>query len=332
MWSFLPIYKQTVWGGSAIAPFKGARTGPTEGVGESWEVSGLEGNLSVVADGPDRGLTLPELIDRYGAALMGRAHLQRFGRRFPLLVKLLDAARDLSVQVHPDSRMAGVQGLPNGKDELWYVLQTRPGARLCAGFSREVSRDDYPALVEGGQITEHLNYRSVAPGEAYYIPAGTVHALCAGCLVLEIQQSLDVTYRIFDYQRPDKDGHLRELHTELAMDALHFGPARSTRLDYDRRAEKAELLRSPQFNVNRLRLPGPMTQRYGTLDAFKLLCVAQGAATLASSSGNVTARQGSVLLVGADERNVRMTPLEDDTIIIETFIDPQNHERISHEI
>lgn len=328
MWRFNPIYKTTIWGGSAIGPFKGAAGAgvPCGHVGESWEVSGLDGDLSEVADGPDSGSTLPELIHKYGAGLMGAECLRRYGCRFPLLVKLLDAAADLSVQVHPDDAMAGRLGLPNGKNEMWYVLRTRPGARLCAGFSRSVSRADYPELVANGDITAHLNFTEVHPHEAYFIPAGTVHALCSGCLVLEIQQSSDVTYRIFDYNRRDKDGRLRQLHTELAMDALHFDGVGSHRIEYDAEPEEgvAPLLTTPQFDVNRIAVERPLTRCYGALDSFKLLCVAEGEVRITSSCGAMDAGQGTVVLAAADERNLRLTPLSGSAVIIETYINPHS--------
>ena len=222
MWTFLPILKSTIWGGDSIAPFKGIKTDKTA-IGESWEISGVEGDESVVAAGPDKDMTLTALIDKYGEKLLGKKNFQRFGNRFPLLVKIIDAAQDLSVQVHPDDDMARRLGQANGKTEMWYVLKAKKDARLALGFTRAIGREEFRPLVESGEIENVLRFIPVRKGEAYFIPGRTVHAIGKGMMVAEIQQTSDVTYRLYDYRRKGPDGKERQLHIDLAEEASDLG-------------------------------------------------------------------------------------------------------------
>lgn len=233
MWIFNPILKSTIWGGERIATYKGIAT-DLEKVGESWELSGVEGDESVVAEGIDAGMTLPALIDRYGASLMGHRNYEKFGNRFPLLIKFIDAREDLSVQVHPDDAMSQKYGMPNGKTEMWFVLDAAEGARLANGFKNPVDPADYETLVKSGEIENVLNFVEIKPGDTYFIPAGRVHAIGKGAFVAEIQQTSDATYRLYDYHRKDKNGNERELHTELAKEAVNFNDTDGNPVDYKR--------------------------------------------------------------------------------------------------
>ncbi len=329
MWRFKPIEKPTIWGGGNIAAYKaGAKGWPAADaplcrhIGESLELSSMAGCMSVVDGGPDSGLTLAELIDLHGARIMGRSLYARFGNNFPIMVKLLDASDDLSVQVHPDDCMAAKRKLPHGKNEMWYIVGAAPGARLCAGFTRELSPEDYMDLVKEGRITEALDYTLVHEGDAYYIPAGTVHALGRGCLAVEIQQTSDVTYRIFDFNRQDAQGNMRELHTHLAMEALCFGTKGEGRINYsDQPGMITELLATPAFSVNRLRITSPYKRDYSATDYFKIIVLAQGAAALSDGSGSIDAAQGTVCLVGADSLWLSVEPAG-ECVLIETYVDP----------
>ena len=191
-------------------------------IGESWEISGVAGSESVVADGKDKGLTLTALIDKYGASLLGEKNYKRYGDSFPLLIKFIDAHDDLSVQVHPDDELARKRGSKFGKTEMWYVLGAAPGARLANGFNREVNPDEYEGLVNSGEIMDVLNFNPVKPGDTFFIPAGRVHAIGKGAFVAEIQETSDITYRLYDYKRKDKDGNERQLHTKEAFEAINF--------------------------------------------------------------------------------------------------------------
>lgn len=322
MWRFKPILKPTIWGGNRIAAFKGRAPFPSElgPIGETYELSGMPGEESVVSEGKHAGYTLTQLIEAEGKSLVGHRIWDKYGSCFPLLVKFLDAGRDLSVQVHPDDKMAERLSLPNGKSEMWYVLEASSEARLCAGFKSPQSPANYSAMVSDGSITEQLNYTPVKPGEAYYIPAGTVHSLGKGCLVLEIQQPSDVTFRIYDFLRRDSNGNLRELHTALAQEALDFGRSCSSQILYpDERETSSGLLSTSHFTVNRMHLSYRHHRDYKDVDSFKVLVVVKGAADIDDGTDCVTATQGSVLLIAADSKVVTITP-HNEVIIIETYI------------
>lgn len=218
---FTPYLKSVIWGGDRIAPLKNIETSQTQ-IGESWEISGVPGNETCVAEGPDKGLPLSALIDKYGARLLGEKVYKQYGREFPLLVKIIDARNDLSVQVHPDDKLARERHGCNGKTEMWYILDTTPGARIYAGLSRQLDPAVYRADVAAKTIMDDITAHDSHPGDVFFLPAGRVHAIGAGNLLLEIQQTSDITYRIYDYDRRDADGNPRELHTELAADAIDY--------------------------------------------------------------------------------------------------------------
>ncbi|MCM1005100.1 MAG: class I mannose-6-phosphate isomerase [Prevotella sp.] len=322
MWKFEPILKQTVWGGNRIATFKGepASSDTQRFIGETYELSGMSGYMSTVASGEDAGLSLNDLISKYGASLLGEKISNRFGNEFPLLVKFLDARQDLSIQVHPDDKTAPLFELTNGKSELWYVLQAEPDARLCAGFKEPLSRQEYINAVADGSIEKKLNYMPVKPGDVFYIPGGTVHSLCKGCLVLEIQQPSDTTFRIYDYGRRDLDGNLRQLHTEQALQALDLNSSGSGQILYpDERETPSGLIATRHFTVNRLCISYRHNRDYKDVDSFKVLTVVSGTVDISDSMSVQTATPGTVLLVAANERKVSFNPHGAATII-ETYI------------
>lgn len=217
---FEPDLHVTIWGGDAIAALKGVCDAP-ERVGESWEVSAIDGCESVVADGPLAGMRLTELADRYGASLLGRAVYERHGGRLPLLVKFIDAHADLSLQVHPDDRLAARVG-GKGKSEMWYIVDTRPGARIDLGLVDRLTPEEYDRRVAQNSIIDVVGHYPSHPGDSFYVPAGRIHAIGAGNLLVEVQQSSDITYRIYDYDRVGSDGRPRELHTEAAREAIDY--------------------------------------------------------------------------------------------------------------
>jgi len=209
---FEPILKQTLWGGDRIIPFKHLND-TLPNVGESWEVSAVEGSESIVANGPDKGFTLPEMVRKYKEELMGEANYARFGNKFPLLIKFIDAKLDLSIQVHPDDTLAKKRHNCFGKNEMWYVVDADKGAKLISGFSEQITPKEYKERVHNGTFAEVLQTCEIKPGDVFYVPAGRVHGIGAGAFVAEIQQTSDITYRIFDYNRKDKDG---KIHISLS--------------------------------------------------------------------------------------------------------------------
>lgn len=307
MWKFEPILKSTIWGGDKISSLKGLPT--TNPVGESWEVSGLDGCESVVASGSDRGLALSQLVARYGSDLLGKDNYEKFGNRFPLLVKFIDAADDLSVQVHPDNTNALRKGMPNGKAEMWYVIQTDPGAKLSTGFLRDLEKDEFRSLALGGSVETVLRTEKVAPGDAFYIPGRRVHAIGKGCLVAEIQQTLDATYRVYDYGRKDARGRCRELHLSEALETIDFNDTSEARITYKlTHGEPVELVGSPYFTVNVIKTNRSMKRDISSLGSFVLLVATEGSASLRTNRGVELLRAGETVLIGANERIVEIEP------------------------
>ena len=245
---FEPNLHEVVWGGQKLTEWKGFAA--KDHIGESWEVSGVESSPSVIANGIWKGHMLNEVIDQYPEDILGCEVCKRYDRKLPILVKFIDAKADLSVQVHPDDEMAARVHGKNGKSEMWYVLDAEPGAYLYSGFKEKLSAEDYKRKVEDGTIVESLAKHEVKSGDVFYLPAGRVHAICSGILLAEVQQSSDVTYRIYDYNRPGLDGKPRELHTELAAEALNYQVEDEYRTEYFAENNRAtKVIESPYFSV-----------------------------------------------------------------------------------
>jgi len=226
---FEPVLKPTLWGGRKLGTALGKPLPPNELIGESWEVSGVKDNISVVANGPLQGRLLTDLMDTYKSDLLGAGVYERYPDEFPLLIKFIDANQDLSIQVHPDDELARQRHNSFGKTEMWYVIDAEPGATLISGFNRPTSRAEYLEYFHNGRLMELLNRESVAPGDVFFLPAGRVHTIGKGLLIAEIQQTSNITYRIYDFDRVDKDGNKRQLHTEEALDAIDYRFYHATR-------------------------------------------------------------------------------------------------------
>lgn len=221
--TFEPYFKPVLWGGDRIAALKHIES-PRRDIGESWEISAVPGHESVVADGPLKGQSITALVDRYGASLVGTEVAEKWGNLFPLLIKFIDARRDLSVQVHPDDEMALRCHSSRGKTEMWYVVDADPGSVIYAGFPRETSPESFFRSAHDGTLLDNVSRFEASRGQFYYIPAGTVHAIGAGVLIAEIQETSDISYRIYDYGRKDSDGNMRRLHIDEAREAIDFRP------------------------------------------------------------------------------------------------------------
>ena len=300
IFKFKPLLKQTIWGGERIAPFKRLECNMGQ-VGESWEISGVKGQETVVDGGPYDGLTTNELVATLRDRLLGRDNYLRYGDEFPLLIKFIDAAGDLSVQVHPDDATAMRHGRKRGKTEMWYVMDSEPSATLMVGLKRSITPDEYKALVANGTICDAISRYNVKEGDCFYIPSGRIHSIGAGCFLTEIQQTSDVTYRIYDFKRKDKDGNFRELHTDEAADAIDYQVQESYRTEYDRvKNEPAELVDCPYFRTALYDLDEPMTLDYSELDSFVILIGVCGEGTLTCDDGtSATLSAGHTLLLPA---------------------------------
>lgn len=309
MMKFDPILKQTLWGGDKINDYKHLNNSLTH-IGESWEISGVPGHESVVANGPWKGTALPALIDRLGADLVGRDNYERFGTLFPLLVKFIDARLDLSIQVHPNDRLAHERHGCPGKNEMWYVIAAEPGAQLCAGLSHPISPEEYERRIADGSIEDVLCFHKLRAGDVFHIPAGRVHSIGAGAFIAEIQQTSDITYRIYDYNRRDDNGRLRELHTEWARDAIDYTVQADYRTHYTPHTnEPVELVSSPHFTTSLYDLTEDMHCDYSELDTFIIYICTKGAATLCDDAGGELAiNQGETVLIPACTRSVHIRP------------------------
>ena len=306
---FTPQLKSLIWGGEKIAPYKGIRTGGRI-IGESWELSGVAGNESVVAEGEYAGRTLPELIARFRGELVGEAVYERHGTEFPLLVKFIDARQDLSIQVHPDDQLAWTRHKSNGKTEMWYVVAADEGAHLKSGFSQQLTPAEYERMVADHTLTDALCDYPVIAGDLFFLPAGRVHAICAGTFVAEIQQTSDITYRIYDYGRTGADGKPRELHTELAKDAIDYTVLPDYRSHYVAgKNREVPLVSCPYFVTSLYDLDRAFVRDLSELDSFLIVMCLEGNGVLCDDEGDeVPLRRGETLLVPASTRSVQFVP------------------------
>ena len=309
MYRFRPILKSLLWGGEKIAPYKEIAADLTC-IGESWELSGVEGNVSVVAEGPDAGLTLAQLIARDGARLLGKKNSERFGDEFPLLVKFIDARQDLSIQVHPDDKLAWERHRSKGKTEMWYVVAADEGAHLRSGFAKEVTPAQYEASVADDTITGLLADYAVRPGDVFFLPAGRVHSIGAGSFIAEIQQTSDITYRIYDFNRRDAQGNKRELHTEQAKDAIDYTVLPDYRIRYEAAQNRpVELVACPYCPTTLYDLTEPQQIDLTATDSFVVVICMEGRGTVTDSAGTTLAvHQGETLLVPASTDGLTFTP------------------------
>lgn len=307
IYRFNNILKPVLWGGDKLVAFK-RLPACDEPIGESWELSAMPGRESVVADGPDKGLTLTELVQRYGARLVGEDVCRRHGDQFPLLIKLIDAKRDLSIQVHPGDEQAMRDHGCKGKTEMWYVLETDEGATITTGFKRAISPEDFDRHLADNTILETINTVSSHPGDVFYIPSGQIHTIGAGNLLVEVQQSCDVTYRVFDYNRRDANGNLRELHTRQAREALDYD-AYNGLMPAAQAVDGVSLLLScPFFELRRIDVEDTFALAIPQPHSFiAMMCVGGETQLHVDGLAPVTLGQGETALIPAAVDRVGMT-------------------------
>ena len=318
IYKFTPLLKQAIWGGDKIIAFKRLNL-QMENVGESWEISGVKDNETVVCGGPDDGKRINQLVGEQRERLVGHSNYQRFGNEFPLLIKFIDARRDLSIQVHPDDKTAQRQGHERGKTEMWYALKPTPGAHLYSGLRQQLTPESYQQMVADNTITDALARYRVHEGDVFFIPAGRIHSIGAGCFVAEIQQTSNVTYRIYDYNRRDADGNLRQLHTREAAESIDYTVHENYRTYYEpTQDEGVQLVACPYFTTAVYDLNDPMTIDYSELDSFVILIGLQGSCELTDNSGHtVSFREGETVLLPATVRTVKV---EGTIKFLETYV------------
>lgn len=319
---FEPLLKSILWGGDKIIPFKGLNMEmPT--VGESWEISGVKGNVSIVAEGEHKGRSLNDLVEEMKEKLIGEANYKRFGTEFPLLIKFIDARQPLSIQVHPTDEIAQKQGKGSkGKTEMWYVMESDPDAKLRSGMKSKLTPDEYAAKVEDGTICDALCEYNVKNGDVFFLPAGRIHSIGAGCFIAEIQQTSDVTYRIYDFKRKDANGNERELHTELAKEAINFEVYPEYKTLYTpKKNEPVDLVSCDYFTTSIYDLTEPMTADYSELDSFVIYICMEGSATLSNENGEeTTIKAGETILIPASALQMDIKPGETGVKFLETYV------------
>ena len=319
---FMPLFKNKVWGGNKISTL-GFDYSPLPNCGELWCLSGVIGNESVITNGFLAENDINEVLETYMGELIGEQNFNHFGTEFPLLLKIIDANDDLSIQVHPDDRLARERGMENGKTEMWYIMEAEPGAQIVDGFSQAVTKEEYQQFLQLGKLESILHIERPQAGDMFFIPAGRVHALGKGLLLAEIQQNSDCTYRIYDYNRPDTNGKLRELHTAEALDAIDFSELKDGKTHYTYRENSTtRLAECPYFTTNLIPLTKPLKKDFHKLDSFVIYLCVDGIAAVKSMEEIVPIHAGECVLVPAVADTVELFS-EGPAKLLEVYIDPE---------
>lgn len=317
---FDPILKSVLWGGSRIAAFKGVPSVDSP-IGETWEISGLEGFETKVTEGKFEGLSISELLRIHGESILGARLHEKCGDKFPLLIKFIDAAHDLSIQVHPNDEIATERHNCSGKTELWYMLESNDGSIIYSGLKTPITLEEFRDHVENNALTDVLACFSPKRGDTFYLPAGRVHSIGAGNLLLEIQQSSDITYRVYDYNRTDLNGKKRELHTELAIETIDYQV-------YDEYCQHIEPLVDSEVEINRCeyfvatlaKIKSSCRIDVAQKDSFRIIVVTSGVGSLEDCNGNaMKLRQGDVVLIPASTNWVDLKS-DNELEVVTTYV------------
>jgi mannose-6-phosphate isomerase len=312
---FTPILKDKIWGGSKLKELFN-KPSETNKLGESWELSGYNGDISVVSNGFLKGNTLNELIEIYMGDLVGDEVFDHYGHTFPLLFKLIDANDNLSIQVHPGDEVAMERHNGFGKTEMWYVIDAEPEGELIIGFKKDCTKEAYLKALEEGDLEALLQRIKVTKGDVLFIPAGLVHAIGKGVVLAEIQQTSDLTYRIYDYKRVDENGNERELHTEEALDVIDFSASSDPKTIYTRSInELATLVSCEYFTTNILRFNEQFNRFYGKVDSFVVYMCMEGNFELVCNGERTAVTKGETILIPASVHDVELIPQEEVTLL-----------------
>ena len=295
---FTPILKEKIWGGEKLKALLNKES-DLPNIGESWEISDVEGDSSIVLNGSLKGKSLKELLNTYKSDLLGIQNYRIFKNKFPLLIKFIDAKKDLSIQLHPNDKLAAERHNSFGKTEMWYVLQADENSKLIAGFNQVVTPEKYLKHLEDKTLTQILNLDKVKKGDAYFIEVGRVHAIGAGVMVTEIQQTSDVTYRVYDWDRVDDEGNERELHNDLAIDAIDFNMPDNFRVQYSKKENKSnKMVSCPYFTTNYLEVVGSL-KKSENIDSFIIYICLEGEAKIQANGKSEYLKKGETLLMPA---------------------------------
>lgn len=316
---FSPILKDKIWGGTKLKTIFN-KLAASDKLGESWELSGYEGDESVVTNGLLAGNNLTELIEIYMGELVGDKIFDEYGLSFPLLFKLIDANENLSIQVHPGDEVAAARHNSYGKTEMWYVLDADQGAELIIGFDKECTKEEYLLALENDKLEDLLQKVKVKKGDVFFIPAGLVHAIGKGVVVAEIQQSSDITYRIYDFKRTDDKGVERELHTEQALDVISFEASKDPKTKYETKNNEAtNLVNCDYFTTNILIFDQPLTLNYIGLDSFIVYMCLEGSFSIVTENNKVEMSKGETVLIPASINDVSILP-SNKVVMLEVYV------------
>jgi len=320
---FKPIIKDKIWGGKKLKENLNKQEA-SDKAGESWEISSVEGDISVVSEGFLKGNTLTELVEVYMGDLVGEKVYDKFGLNFPLLIKFIDANDDLSIQVHPDDETAYERHQSYGKTEMWYIIEAEKDARLISGFQKNVNREKYMEHLNKGSLEEILNFEETHPGDIFYMPSGRVHAIGSGILLAEIQQTSDVTYRIYDYNRKDAQGNTRELHTEQAIDVIDFQHHDDYKTCYKSKINATvNTVECPYFNTNLIHFDKQVEKDFNFIDSFVIYICVDGQVEISyRNNEKVRIEKGESILIPAEIKNLVLNPLKESKLL-EVYTNPQ---------
>ena len=318
---FEPILKEKIWGGEKIKNILHKETNVSS-IGESWEISDHEDDISNVKNGILQGKSLSELIVKYKGSLVGEKVYKKFGNKFPVLIKFIDAAKPLSIQLHPNDELAKKRHNSFGKTEMWYVMQADENAGLVVGFKKEVSKNEYLKHLKNKTLTKILNFDHVKEGDVYFIPTGRVHAIDTGVMLAEIQQTSDLTYRIYDWDRQDEQGNYRELHTEYALDAIDFTVQNDYKINYIKRLNNnTNIIECQYFTTNIISVDRVFNIDHSNKDSFIVYMCVKGEVNLKLESGKAESiKIGETVLIPASLKNITLIPKEYSELL-EIYID-----------
>lgn len=317
---FEPILKETIWGGTSLVKRYNKKSDSDVSYGESWEISAVSDNLSVVSNGFLAGNNIEELIEVYMGDITGDAVFEKFGNEFPLLIKLIEARKDLSIQVHPGNELAEKRHKAYGKTEMWYILESDKGSKIYTGFREPINRETYMKALESGKLPDLLNAEYGSPGDVFFTPAGRIHAIGEGNLLVEIQQTSDITYRIFDWNRKGPDGKPRELHTELALDAIDFKAAGNNKISVKPLLNKTEnLVKCEFFVTNIIKFNELIRKDYNLFDSFVIYICTEGEFLIRWEGNSEPVIKGESVLLPAMIKEVVLEPSPEATLL-EVFI------------
>jgi mannose-6-phosphate isomerase len=317
---FKPVLKDKVWGGKRLDPLMGKKFSPLPNCGESWELAAFEEADSIVANGFLQGNTLSELIEVYMGDLVGEKVFDHFGTTFPLLVKFIDTDDFLSVQVHPDDDVARSRHNSNGKTEMWYILAAEHGAEIISGFNKDVTPEALQQHIKENTLRDILLAKPVKAGDVFFLPAGKVHAIGAGITLCEIQQASDVTYRLYDWDRPGMDGKPRQLHIDEAIEVINYKKADEFTLEYKPEPNgSVNLVRDKHFTTNLLNFSQKIEIDYFLVESFVILVCLEGEFELAYGGGTEMVNKGEVVLLPAEISQCSFNPKE-ACKILETYL------------